>query len=121
MKRGEVWVARFRPSQKHEVGKARPCVVLQSDELNQSGMTTVLVLPLTSKLISGAEALRVRVSPRDRLLKPSWVMVEKLRTIDRNNLSDGAIAKLASNELMLIEERLQFVLGFKMAGLDNFE
>lgn len=119
MKRGEVWVASFRPSQKHEVGKARPCVILQSNELNQSGIRTVLVLPLTSKLIPGTEALRVRVSPRDRLLKPSWVMVEKLRAIDRDNLSDGAIAQFTSDELILIEERLQFVLGFKRAGLGN--
>ena len=56
-----------------EVGKARPCVVVQADWLTTETAGTLIVLPLTSQLWHGAEALRVEVSPRGRLRKPSWV------------------------------------------------
>ena len=73
MRRGEVGVASFKPWRGMEVGKARPCVVVQADWLTAETAGTLIVLPLTSQLWHGAEALRVEVSPRGRLSKSSWV------------------------------------------------
>jgi len=60
IRRGEVWVARLNPNQGAEVGKVRPVVV-----------------PLTSQRRRGAEALRVSIRPRDRLLRECWAMAEQ--------------------------------------------
>ena len=111
MQRGEVWVASFRPWRGREVGKVRPCVILQADWLTSQNLDTVLGLPLTSQLLPGTSSLRVEIAPRERLKKPSWVMVEKLRALDRSRFGSGPLAHLTEDELAAIEQQLRAVLG----------
>ncbi len=111
MRRAEIWVASFKPFRGHEVGKARPCVVLQADWLTLESPGTVIVLPLTSQLWAGADALRVEIPPRGRLRKPSWVMIDKLQALDTGRFSEGPLARLEAPEMALIEQKLQAVLG----------
>ena len=77
MRRGEVWVARLNPNQGAEVGKVRPVVVIQADALTEAGLATLLVVPLTNQRRHGAEALRVPIPARDRLLRECWAMAEQ--------------------------------------------
>ncbi|QOC21489.1 type II toxin-antitoxin system PemK/MazF family toxin [Wenzhouxiangella sp. AB-CW3] len=111
MQRGEVWVASFRPWRGKEVGKVRPCVIMQADWLTSQNFDTVLALPLTSKLLPGADSLRVEIAPRERLKKTSWVMSEKLRALDRSRFGPGPLARLTEEELAAIEQQLRAVLG----------
>lgn len=111
MRRGEIWVASFRPFRGREVGKARPCVLLQADWLTSESPGTVVVLPLTSQLWQGAQALRVEIPARGRLRQPSWVMVDKIQTLDVRRFGDGPLASLKADEMAVIEKRLQAVLG----------
>ncbi len=111
VQRGQVWVASFKPSRGREVGKARPCVILQADWLTLESSGTLIVLPLTSQLWAGADALRIELPPRGRLRKPSWVMVDKIQTLDAGRLGDGPLAQLDEAEMALIEQKLQAVLG----------
>lgn len=112
MRRGEIWVASFRPWRGKEVGKARPSVVLQADWLSLEDAGTVIVLPLTSQLWSGADALRLEIAPRERLRQPSWVMIDKIQALDIGRFKDGPLATLSDQEMHIIEQRLRSVLGF---------
>lgn len=111
MQRGQVWVASFKPFRGREIGKARPCVILQADWLTLESTGTVIVLPLTSQLWAGAGALRVEVPPRGRLRKPSWVMIDKIQALDTGRFGDGPLAQLDEPEMALIDKKLQAVLG----------
>lgn len=110
MRRGQLWVASFKPFRGHEVGKARPCLILQADWLtSESG--TVIVLPLTSQLWKGAEALRVGLPARGRLLKSSWVMIDKIQALDAARFRHGPLGSVDEAELAAVEGRLKAVLG----------
>lgn len=111
IRRGEIWVASFRPWRDREVGKARPGLVLQADWLNDEQTGTVILLPLTSQLWADTEPLRLPVSPRDRLKKPSWVMIDKIQAIDHRRLSEGPLASLTADEMAGVEQSLRAVLG----------
>jgi len=85
--RGEIWLVNFNPVKKsNEVGKIRPALVIQNDELNHGGYPTTMVLPLTTDLITDAEPLRYRVVKRDKLEKDSDVLVAHIRSIDNTRL-----------------------------------
>ena len=45
--------------------------------------------PLTSQRRRGAEALRVPIPARDRLLYECWGMAEQPRALDRNSIAEG--------------------------------
>ena len=112
MRRGEVWVASFRPWRRREVGKVRPCLLVQDDWLTQAGCVTVLVLPLTSQSPrDGAERLRIPLPARDRLKRLCFVMVDKMRAIDRAVLGDGPLTTLTREEMANVEKSLRAVLG----------
>lgn len=68
--RSEIWLANLNPSKKsNEIGKIRPVVIFQNDELNQSSYPTTVILPLTTALIDEAKPLRFRVKKRENLNK----------------------------------------------------
>jgi mRNA interferase MazF len=46
-------VANLNPSRGQQLGKLRPVVVNQADELAANGSTTVIVLPLTTQVYPG--------------------------------------------------------------------
>ncbi len=60
---------------------------------------------------SGAEALRVPISARDRLLRECWAMVEQPRTLDRNRIGEGPLTRLSAAEMDALEQALRAALG----------
>ena len=96
MRRGEVWVASLNPNHGAEVGKVRPVVV---------------VVPLTTQRRRGAEALRVPISARDRLLRECWAMAEQPRALDRNRISEGPLTRLSAAEMDALGQALRAALG----------
>ena len=111
IRRGEIWVANFNPTRGNEVGKIRPALVIQADELTRAGAETIVVLPITSQARQGVTHLRVRVSARTRLLKDCFVIVDKPRTLDRRRLGEGPLAALTWDELRAVERGMSAVLG----------
>lgn len=109
--RGEIWVARLIPNQGGEIGKTRPILVLQATELTRANLPTVVVAPLSTQLRADTEPLRVRIAPRDRLLKPSYVCVEQVRAIDRKRIGDGPLTAATEAELAAVERALRGVMG----------
>lgn len=112
MRRGEVWVASFRPWRGKEVGKTRPSVIMQVDWLTDADSGTVLALPMTTQLRRGSESLRIPIAPRARLKKTSYVMVDKMRALDRGHFDHGPLISLNPEEMTAVERSLKAVLGF---------
>ena len=113
LERGSVWVVRLQPNQGREMGKIRPAVVLQLEQVTAAGLPTVVVAPLSSRLYAGAQPLRVHIPARDRLLQPSWVCVEQIRAIDRSRIGEGPLTHLTEDERTTVEQALLGLLGMR--------
>lgn len=113
-KRGEVRLANFNPSRGTEMGKIRPCVILQTDLLSDIDHPGTTVIPLTSRIINGSAPLRCRIVRRDDLETDSDAMIDQVRTIDNRRLTSETLARLTPRELAEIEEYLKIVLGLSV-------
>jgi mRNA interferase MazF len=111
IRRGEIWVANLNPNKGSEVGKIRPVVILQVDELTATGLGTVIAAPLTTKLWPAFEPLRIKIKARDRLEQDCHVMVEQTRAFDRARLGNGPLTTLTPEEMAAVEKSLKGVLG----------
>ncbi len=110
-KRGGIYLANFNPSKGTEPGKIRPCVVMQSDLLNEAEHPSTTVLPLTTQLINNAAPLRYRIAARDRLKTESDIMLDQTRTIDNRRMTSDLLTALTKTEISEVEAYWQIVLG----------
>ena len=111
-KRGGIYLANFNPSKGTEAGKIRPCLVMQSDLLNEADHPSTTVLPLTTLLIDDAEPLRYRIKSRDKLKVDSDIMLDQTRTIDNRRMTSNVLTTLSRAEMIEVELLWQTVLGF---------
>jgi mRNA interferase MazF len=112
-KRGGVYLANFNPSKGSEPGKIRPCIVMQSNLLNDTGHPSTTVLPLTTQLIEGAAPLRYRVIARDGLETDSDIMLDQTRTIDNQRITSDLLTLLTGQEIADIEAYWSIVIGIE--------
>ena len=110
-KRGGIYLANFNPSKGTEPGKIRPCIVMQSNLLNEAGHPSTTVLPLTTQLIEDAEPLRYRVAARDGLESDSDIMLDQTRTIDNRRITSDMLTILTEKEISEVEAYWRIVLG----------
>lgn len=80
-RRGDVFLVSLDPTRGSEMKKTRPCIVVSPDELNLH-LRTVIVAPLTS----AEHAYPFRV-PCKFEGKSGFVVLDQLRTIDRERLA----------------------------------
>ena len=111
MRRGEIWVANLNPPRGREIGKIRPVLIIQADELIQAGTALIVVLPLTTQVRPALKLLRVTVPARDRLQETCQVMVDQPRALDRARLDGGPLTTLRTAEMAAVESGLSVVLG----------
>ena len=95
-KRGDIVTINFNPKKGHEVGKTRPVVVISADEENAI-LDTVIVMPLSTKLLDGMEPYRFRVSKRENLKQDSDVLVNHVRAISKKRIGQK-IATITQDE-----------------------
>ena len=101
-RRGEVWWVR--------VDKKRPAVVVQTDHVRESRVTTFLVVPLTSRLHLDRLPGNVRLDRRQtRLAKPSVANVYDVQKVLRGDFMER-VAMLPSDPLSAISDGLRLVL-----------
>jgi len=102
--RGEIWLANLNPVKKNnEMGKIRPVLIFQNDELNHSEYPTTIVIPLTTSLIDDAEPIRMRVEKREKLLQDSDLVITQIRSIDNNRFVEK-LASLKTDEMKKVKE-----------------
>lgn len=111
MKRGKVWAANLNPPRGREVGKVRPVVVIQGNELLDAGTPLVVVLPLTTQIYPAFKLWRVTLPARDRLKESCQIVVDQPRALDRARFGDGPLTTLTDEEMVAVERRLRTVLG----------
>jgi len=108
--RGEIWLVNLNPVKKsNEVGKIRPALVLQNDELNHGGYPTTIIIPLTTSLIDDAEPLRYRIVAKDALQKDSDLLLAQIRSVDNARFLEK-LTKLSTDEMNYIKQLLDEVL-----------
>lgn len=110
VKRGSIHLVNFNPSKGTEPGKIRPCLVMQSDLLNEAGHPGITVLPLTTMLCDDAAPLRFRLKTRDQLQADSDIMVDQTRTIDNHRFTDELLTVLTDKELAGVEAYWRIVM-----------
>jgi mRNA interferase MazF len=111
MKRGEIWVGNLNPSRGREIGKVRPVVIIQSDELSKDITPMVAILPLSTQVYPVFKRWRVTIPARGRLLKPCQVVTDQPRTLDRDRFGEGPLTTLTTEEMAAVEKGLLAVMG----------
>ena len=109
-KRGGIYLANFNLPKDAEPGNVRPCIVMQSNLLNEVRHPSTTVLPLTTRLIEGAAPLRYRIAARDGLESDSDIMLDQTRTIDNQRFTSDMLIILTEKEIGEIEAYWRIVL-----------
>ncbi|MCR5107839.1 MAG: type II toxin-antitoxin system PemK/MazF family toxin [Lachnospiraceae bacterium] len=105
MKRGEIWTLQ----DKHYASKARPVVVIQSDKHDSFDS---VILCLFTSYESGDISTRVRIEPSSEngLQKVSYVMTDKIVTVDKSMLGKR-VGVLSDDDMLAVSEQLRAILG----------
>jgi len=101
MRRGEIWVANLNPGRGREIGKIRPVLVLQADELSAIG----------TQVYHDYKNWRVPIRARGRLLVDCQVVVDQPRALDRDRFGEGPLTTLSEEEMSNVERAFLGVCG----------
>ena len=111
IKKWEVWLADLSPRFGTEAGKTRPVVVFQSNFLNKTH-DSIIVLPITTNVTFEAKILRVNldgISTEAGLNEPSDILIDQIRSIDNSRLikkigqiNDSLIRKTIVDNLKIV-------------------
>jgi mRNA interferase MazF len=111
VKRGEVWWADLGEPRGSGPGYRHPVVVASSDTFNESRISTVIIVVITSNLRLAAAPGNVRVTSRETgLRKESVVNVSQVLTVDKSALV-SRIGHLPPRRLAEVEVGLRDALG----------
>lgn len=110
MKRGEIWWAALPEPTGSEPGYRRPVIIIQANEFNQSKISTVVCIVITSNLSLAAAPGNIRLTTRATgLSKPSVANVSQLITVDKRFLAEK-IKTLEQHIVAAIEDGVRLVL-----------
>jgi mRNA interferase MazF len=110
MRRGEIWWASLGEPEGSAPGYRRPVLIVQSDEFNNSRISTIIVAVLTSNTALAQAPGNVLVKARHAgLAKDSVVNVSQVITVDKQCLTEK-VKKLDSATLADIDNGLRLVL-----------
>jgi mRNA interferase MazF len=110
MRRGEIWWASLGEPEGSAPGYRRPVLIVQSDEFNNSRISTIIVAVLTSNTALAQAPGNVLVKARHAgLSKDSVVNVSQVITVDKQCLTEK-VKKLDSSTLADIDNGLRLVL-----------
>ena len=108
---GDIWWIDMPDPAGSGPGFRRPVVVVQGNPLNQSRLSTVVCVPLTSNLKWATAPVNVLLSAKSTSLpKDSVANVSQLVSIDKNFLAQRA-GKLSQSKLELVLSGIAVVLG----------
>ncbi len=105
MKRGDVFYADLRPVVGSEQGGVRPVLIIQNDVGNKYS-PTVICAAITSKLNKAKLPTHIELEAKKYgLVKDSVILLEQLRTIDKQRLKDK-VCHLDSEIMKRVNESL---------------
>jgi len=107
IKQFDVWLANLNPSKGTEPEKTRPVVIVQTDLLNNTHLST-LICPISTNVKAEIELLRVHLN-KGQLDKLSDVLVDQLRAIDNKRLIKK-LGQLTKEQRIKLKSNLRIVL-----------
>jgi mRNA interferase MazF len=118
LKRGTVILVSLGPTVGHKQRGARPCVVVTDPSVTEDQRFPMLaVVPLTGT--AGEGALYPGLRPGESgLVKPSWALIDRLRTIDKRRVS-RVFGIVSRDELAAIDDGLKLFLGLGTAAVSR--
>lgn len=110
VKRGDVYYADLSPVVGSEQGGIRPVLVIQNDVGNKYS-PTVIVAAITSQIQKAKLPTHVEVeAEKYGLEKDSVILLEQIRTIDKQRLNEK-VAHIGEEKMLKINEALLISLG----------
>ncbi len=106
-KQYDIWIADLNPTIGTEPGKTRPVVIIQTDLLNETHLSTI-VCPITTNVKPESEILRIHLK-KSQLPKLSDILVDQPRAID-NKRFIKKLGKLTSDQILQLKDSLKIVL-----------
>lgn len=111
VRRGEIYYADLSPVVGSEQGGVRPVLVVQNDVGNRYS-PTVIAAAITSQLDKARLPTHIALPAGScGLPRNSVVLLEQIRTIDKQRLKDK-IGELSSGTMAMVNEALLVSLGF---------
>ena len=111
MRRGELWWASLPAPAGSGPGFRCPVLVVQSNPFNESRISTIIVVVVTSNLSLSEAPGNVRLTRSDSgLPKASVANVSQVLTLDRSMLT-SKIKALPDRSMSHVDEGLRLVLG----------
>jgi len=107
IKQYDIWLADLNLSRGTEPGKTRPVVIIQTNLLNDTHLSTV-VCPKTSSVQTEINLLRIHLK-KGQLDKLSDVLVDQIRAID-NKRFIKKVGQLNKDQIMKIKDNIRIVL-----------
>ena len=110
MRRGEIWWASLPEPSGSGPGFRRPLVVISANSFNESRISTVVAIVITSNLRLADAPGNVRLPVRGTgLRKPSVANVSQIVTVDKSFLTER-VGKLAPQLLGEVEDGVRLIL-----------
>jgi len=109
VKRGDIYYADLSPVYGSEQGGVRPVVVIQNNKGNAFS-STVIVAAVTSNIKKIFFPTHVLIDAGTGLNKPSIVLLEQIRTIDKSRLAEK-IGSINAVQMHKIDRAIELSLG----------
>jgi len=107
IKQYDIWLADLNPSRGTEPGKTRPVVIVQTNLLNDTHLSSI-ICPITSNVKPEIELLRVHLS-KNQLDKLSDILVDQIRAIDNSRLIQK-VGSLSQKQIQTLKQNITIVL-----------
>jgi mRNA interferase MazF len=107
IKQYDIWLANLNPSKGTEPGKTRPVVIIQTDLLNETHLSTI-ICPITTNVNKEIELLRVHLRA-GQLVNISDILVDQIRAIDNKRLI-RKLGRLNKDQKIRLKSNLRIVL-----------
>jgi mRNA interferase MazF len=107
IKQYDIWLADLNPSQGTEPGKTRPVVIIQTDLLNDTHLSTI-VCPTTTNVQTDINLLRLHLK-KGQLDKLSDVLIDQIRAIDNKRLIKK-VGNLNKDQIHKLKVNIRIVL-----------
>jgi mRNA interferase MazF len=102
--RGDIWSVRLDPASGSEIAKARPCLILSSNILNERRRTVVLVPLSSAPQPSPPILVPVRCEGRDVV-----AVTDQIRAVSKERL-DRRLGAISSEHLETVEQGVREIL-----------
>lgn len=113
-KRGDIFYADLSPVVGSEQGGMRPVLIVQNDIGNHYS-PTVIVAAITARISKSKMPTHVGISANNGIERDSVILLEQIRTIDKQRLKDK-VTHLNNSTMAKVDKAIRISLGLGKNG-----